>query len=136
MTEYPMNDYGLFISPDMMQRLASVICEGYSESGFEKDPVPFLDEVASELTLDFVSGFTGNTMQVGASGEEYEDPNGFYQHGYLYFLPLMHFPTLFTRAYPSIEHAVIELKSVIGGYLPEDFDYESNLKHIVGTYLG
>ena len=35
-----------------------------------------------------------------------------------------------------MEEIVEELKSKVGEYLPEDFDYRKNIRHISGTYFG
>lgn len=43
---------------------------------------------------------------------------------------------LFKAAYKDMNELIDEFKSDIGEYLPEDFDYRANIRHIVGTYFG
>lgn len=54
----------------------------------------------------------------------------------IYYIQVSSYPTLFKPAYKSMDELIAEFKEKVGEYLPEDFDYRSNIRHIVGTYFG
>ena len=63
------------------------------------------------------------------SGESYSGDQ-------IYYIPVNSYPTSFKPAYENMDALIAEFKEKVGEYLPEDFDYRSNIRHIVGTYFG
>lgn len=52
----------------------------------------------------------------------------------LYYFPLNNYPTLFTKAYNSMDDIINEIKEKADGLLPDDFPIENYIVHITGTY--
>lgn len=59
-----------------------------------------------------------------------------YNEDSIYYIPCKSYPTLFKAAYENMDALIAEFKEKVGEYLPKDFDYRSNIRHIVGTYWG
>lgn len=54
---------------------------------------------------------------------------------FLAYIPLQRLPNLFQAAYSSGKEIIKELKDTMGDILPDDFDYQSFLVEISGTYF-
>ncbi|MBP5462002.1 MAG: hypothetical protein J6Y20_07765 [Lachnospiraceae bacterium] len=136
--DYGVNDYGLLLREDTMKRLASAICKDYTEEEYLEDPYSF-NEVITDSIAEYIFNFTGEAVKIRDNGEDdWMTPNcsEYYDDDFLYYIPLSRYPSLFNAAYTGIGEVVEELKRTAGRYLPSDFDYRSDIRHIIGTYYG
>lgn len=132
MRDYAVDDYGLVLDKEVMKIILSKL---------EIEP---LDEDADlsyilydEGICECIGEFTGEAQRINDDGyfdfsRDYES----YRGDSIAYVPLAKYPTLFKRAYFSMEEIIDEFKSKLGEYLPEDFDYRSRICHICGTYYG
>lgn len=133
MRDYAMEDYGLVLDEDTINDIASQIFEDYTEN----TEVYWGYELYDRGICEYISEFTGEAQEIDDNGTFYwgGDYEG-YSGEALCYVPLTKYPTLFKRAYNSMDEIVDEFKSKLGKYLPEDFDYRSKICHICGTYYG
>ena len=136
MRDYAVNDYGLVLYEDTLKTIASHYCEGYTEEAYEEDEYGFNDELYNNGIVDYISEFTGDVICITDNGtDDWRNADG-YLGDWIYYIPVEKMGTLFEAAYNNIDEMVEEFKEKIGKYLSEDFDYRSNIRHIVGTYYG
>ncbi len=136
MRDYGVADYGLVIEDDAMQVIASKLCTDYSEEDWNDNQTGYEEEVADKCGLDYISQFSGEALYINDRGYTSYKEYTTYSDDPIYYLPL-HFPTLFTPAYDSMEDLIDECKmSDVAKYLPEDFDYRNSVRYVVGTYYG
>ena len=99
------------------------------------------DDIAYGLynkgVCEYISDFTGESICITDDGiiswgADCED----YQSEVIAYVPLSKYPKLFKKAYENIDEIVTELKSNLGEYLPDNFNYRSKIRHISGTYFG
>ena len=135
MRDYGLADYGLILSRDTMKLLASKICDNYSDEAYEEDEYEFNETIVDKVGAEYVGEFTGEARVITVNGydgcDEYD-----YDADVLYYVSCTKYPTLFSKAYSSIDAVIREMREKVGKYLPEDFNYMSNICHIVGTYYG
>lgn len=128
-----VTDYGLVLDDDTIKVIASKVFSDYDESESAYDLGYDLYENG---ICEYISEFTGDiaTLDNGSIywGSEYKE----YNADCIFYVPLSRYPTLFKNPYNNMEEIIDELKSRIGEYLPEDFDYRNNIRHICGTYYG
>jgi hypothetical protein len=130
MRDYAVNDYGVVFTEEMM-------VEAAKKKGIEYDADdPDYYEVADKLGLEYNSEFTGEATRVYSTGEFDYKTSIVFDDDVLYYLPLLKASNLFTPAYSCIGDAVAEVKERVGEFLPHDFNYEENIRNIVGTYYG
>lgn len=136
MMRYGVNDYGLLLSDDTMKYLAAKICDDYSDDEYKEDKHSFNDAVVETIGLEYISEFSGDAVRIAADGSDdwYSENN--FSGDIIYYVPFSHYPNLFNVAYSDMKSIINEMKGKIGKYLSEDFDYRSNIRHIVGTYYG
>lgn len=135
MRDYPVYDYGLILDEEAIKHIAKRIFSDFSEDedifscwGFE---------LYSEGLCEYVANFTGEAQAVNEDGivERGCDHIAYYDEEIVY-VPMDKYPFLFKKAYGSFTDIIKELKGKVGQYLPENFDYRNNIRHIVGTYYG
>ena len=131
MRYYAVDDYGLVLDKETIKTIITNIGVDIVDEDFD-----FSYELYNEGICEYISEFTGEAQAVNDNGyvdwgsecESFSDEN-------IAYVPLT-FPTLFKKAYENMEEIIDELKSKLGKYLPEDFDYRSRIRHICGTYYG
>lgn len=139
MREYAFEDCGMVLNTNHLQMLAKRICADYSDKEWEKSPdsrYEFLDKVSEKLDMQYISGFDGEAIFITDDGHNDCDDSLQYDNDVLYYIPLSNYPTMFKPAYNSIDEIVDELREKLGQFLPQNFDYRNNIRHIVGTYYG
>lgn len=131
MRDYACEDYGLVLSKDVMKLICEkefvdepVEDEGYGEALYEAD------------ICNCMGNFTGEAFYVNDDGADNWGHSQYYNCDSVYYVPVHKYPTLFKTAYKDIDELVAEFRERIGEYLPVDFDYRSNIRHIVGTTWG
>lgn len=122
-----VDDYGLLLGDDAIKYIASQTSEDFSEERFD---------------IKHISEFTGDAIKIndkGMDGWGLEDACESFSGGVIHFIPLDHYPSLSCAdivyaEYENVNEIIDELKQKVGSYLPEDFDYRSNIRHISGIY--
>jgi len=130
--DWAIDDYGLVFDKETMKIVISKL---------DVEPLDEDTDLAyilfDEGICEYISEFTGEARTINDDGyfdwgRDYES----YRGDIIAYVPLTHYPTLFKKAYNDIEEIIDELKSKLGEYLTEDFDYRSRICHICGTYYG
>ena len=123
--------YGFLITDDIARIIAEKVVDKIEESDDCKD-ILFEADICS-----FIPCFTGITVPVGDDGQDVYNMFGLepceeFMCETVYYIPVKFQSTLFKAAYKDMDELVSEFKSKIGKYLPEDFNYRSSIRHIVG----
>lgn len=134
--DYGVDDYGLLLTQDTLEIIASKYCDDYTPEDFKEDTFSFIDELVDAFDLSYMSDFTGEAFKIDDDG--YTEWVGIDSEAYncdlLFYLPLQKYASLFRPSYNSLDEVVDEVKEKLGKYLPADFDYRNNIRHISGTY--
>lgn len=131
MRDYACEDYGLVLDQSAMRYICKTM--------FVDDPVEEGDEgcaLYEAEVCNLFGQFTGEAFGIQENGNDTWDNSTSYSCDEVYYVPLKKCPSLFDTAYKDINEIIEELKEKIGEYLPEDYDYRSNIRHIVGTTFG
>ena len=139
MREYAVYDYGMLLTLDMMKTLAKMHCEDFTEDEFEEDKFAFYEEVENVFggEIEYISDFTGEAKYIEDSGsDEWGSDTEYFNGDYIYYIPINRMASLFQAPYRDMEDMIADFKSRVGKYMPKDFDYRNNLRHIIGTYWG
>ena len=139
MREYAVYDYGLVLTPETMKKLAAKLCEDFTKEDFEDDTFAFYESVEYAFNghIEYVSEFTGEAKYIEDDGTcSWGCDSIFYDSDYLYYIPIGRALSLFKAAYKNMDEMIEDFKERIGTYMPEDFDYRTNMRYIVGTYWG
>lgn len=123
--------YGFLITDDVARIMAKKVVDKITESDDCKD-ILFEANICA-----FISCFTGEAVCIDDNGHDaYNLFNLKTCEEFLcdtvYFIPAKSQSTLFKAAYKDMDELISEFKSEIGKYLPDDFDYRSNIRHIAG----
>lgn len=133
MGDYAVDDYGLLLTEETMKIIASIVCDDFDD--MEEDE--YGEALYDEGICEYISCFTGESTIVTDDGyDEYWKSNERYSGDTIYYISVGLYPTLFKAAYENMDALIAEFRSKLGEYLPEDFDYRANIRHIVGTYWG
>ena len=130
MKTYAFEDYGLVLTDEIMK----TICE----KAFKE---PAEDESFGMALYDAdicscAGNFTGEIFSVLDTGSDNVYGSDDIEDDSVYYVAARKYPTLFNAAYKDMDEMVTEFKEALGKYLPADFDYRSNIKHIIGTTWG
>lgn len=136
MRDYAVDDYGLVLNGNHLQVLAARLCDGYTEKDYDENMYDYCEELIDKLGLQYISDFTGEAMILNDDGSSEYSGSFTYFDDTVFYLALSEYPSLFHAAYSNIDEVVAEVKSSIGKYLPNNFQYRDNIRHIVGTYYG
>lgn len=133
MRDYAVDDYGLLLTEETMRIIASIVCDDFDD--MEEDE--YGDILYDKGICEYIGDFTGEAFCITDIGcHEYRNTGEDYDGDRIYYIPTCSYSTLFKPAYENMDELIAEFKSKLGEYLPEDFDYRSNIRHIVGTYWG
>lgn len=136
MRDYGVNDYGLIVNEETAKLIASKVFKEYTEESYYEDPDYYIDELYEKGFVEYISEFTGESMEVDSEGKSIWDTGETYDSDRIYYVAVWRYSTLFKAAYENMDALVSEIKVRLGEYLPEDFDYRGNIRHIVGSYYG
>lgn len=131
MRTYAYEDYGLVLNEEMIK----MICEKV----FADEPHGEEDDGYALYSTDIcqlAGNFTGELFPLSDNGVDGWDNSEFFDSDTVYYVPMKKYPQLFGTAYNNMNEVVEEFKERLGEYLPEDFNYRSHIKHIVGTTWG
>lgn len=133
MRDYAVDDYGLLLTKETMKIIASIVCDDFDN--MEEDE--YGDALYDEGICEYIGDFSGEAIRITDDGyHEYGNNGESYSGDQIYYVPICSYSTLFKPAYDNIDELIAEFKSKLSEYLPEDFDYRANIRHIVGTYFG
>lgn len=130
MRTYAFEDYGLVLTEETMK----IICEKACEEPAEDESYGM---VLYDMDICACAGnFTGEIFSVLDTGSDDVYGSDNIEDDSVYYVAARKYSTLFKAAYEDIGEMVTEFKEALGKYLPDDFDYRSNIKHIIGTTWG
>lgn len=133
MRDYAVDDYGLLLTEETMKIIASIVCNDFDDM----DEDEYGDALYEEGICEYIGDFTGEAGILFDDGLNDWMSNGeMYDGDRIYYIQVSSYPTIFKAAYENMDALIAEFKEKVGEYLPEDFDYRSNIRHIVGTYFG
>lgn len=133
MRDYAVDDYGLLLTEETMRTIAAIVCDDFDD--IEEDE--YGDALYEEGICEYIGDFTGEAGILLDDGLNDWTRNGeMYNGDRIYYIPVSSYPTIFKAAYENMDALIAEFKEKVGEYLPEDFDYRANIRHIVGTYFG
>lgn len=136
MRDYAVDDYGLVLNTNHLQCLASRVLDDYSEEEWENGRLGIVQELVETLDIECISEFRGEAFVITNVGESDWSNTDIYNGDSIYYISISVYPSLFKQAYSDMDELTLEFKKKIGKYLPDNFDYRSNIRHIVGTYFG
>ena len=133
MRDYAVDDYGLLLTEETMKIIASIVCDDFDDM----EEGEYGDALYDDGICEYIGDFTGEAGLILDDGlNDYIRSGESYSDDQIYYIPVSSYPTLFKPAYENMDALIAEFKEKVGEYLPEDFDYRSNIRHIVGTYWG
>lgn len=133
MREYAVDDYGLLLTEETLKVIASKVCGDFE--GMEE--YEYGDALYEEGVCEYIGDFTGEAVILLDNGlNDWMRNDEIYNEDRIYYIPCKSYPTLFKTAYENMDALIAEFKEKVGEYLPENFNYRSNVRHIVGTYFG
>ena len=133
MRDYAVDDYGLVLDDETMKLIASKVFDDFTDDNDEDWGYVLYDKGLCE----YISEFTGEAQELTDDGAyTWGGDSKDYSCDTICYIPTSKYPTLFKKAYNNMEEIIDELKTKLGKYLTEDFDYRSRIRHISGTYYG
>ena len=133
MRDYAVDDYGLLLTEETMRTIASIVCDDFDD--MEEDE--YGDALYEKGICEYIGDFSGEAIRITDDGyHEYGNNGESYCGDQIFYVPICSYSTLFKPAYENMDELIAEFKQKLGEYLPEDFDYRANIRHIVGTYFG
>lgn len=133
MRDYAVDDYGLLLTEETMKIIASKVCDDFEDI----DEYCYGEALYENGVCEYIGDFTGEAIHITDDGDnDYWKSGESYSSDQIFYINVSSHPTLFKPAYESMDAVIAEFKEKVGKYLPEDFDYRSNIRHIVGTYFG
>lgn len=136
MRDYGVDDYGLIVNTETAKLIASKVFKEYTEESYVEDPEYYIDELYEKGIVEYISEFTGESMEIDDDGRSVWNTGETYDSDRIYYVSVLKYSTLFKAAYENINELVSEFKERLCEYLPADFDYRNNVRHIVGSYYG
>lgn len=134
MRKYAVNDYGMVLDEETMKIIASKVFNSYVDDIEDLENLDYY--LYNKGICDYITDFTGEAQIIRDNGYVLFTDDNIYNADSIAYVSLSKYPTLFKKAYDNMEEIIDELKSKIGEYLTEDFDYRSRIRHICGTYYG
>lgn len=130
---YAVSTYGLVLSEEELHEAAKKFCDTNDE--FQSSNLADLCEweICDELGLECITDFNGEICGIDSKGRDNwsdcDSPSDVYYYG-------LKDPMLAAAAYHNIDEIVNECRAALGGLLPQDFDYRSHIRHIIGVVYG
>lgn len=131
MREYAAEDYGLVLDNEAMRYICNKM--------FKDEPVEEGDESGALYETEVCNlfgEFSGEAFCIRDDGSDTYNGSTNYSCDEVVYVPLKKYPSLFSTAYKDFDEIIDELKEEIGEYLPEDYNYRVNIRHIIGTTFG
>ena len=133
MRDYAVDDYGLLLTEVTIKIIASKVCDDFED--MEEDE--YGDALYEKGICEYIGDFTGEAIYIEDDGtEDWRRSGESYNEDRIYYVNVSKYPSLFKEAYKNMDALIAEFKEKVGDYLPKDFNYRANIRHIVGTYWG
>ena len=133
MRDYAVDEYGLILDSNALKRIASQMFDDFEEENWEQDKYEYVFDMEN---VEYIGEFSGEALKINDSGEtDYRDTI-YYNNDSIFYVCTLKVPSLFHASYKNVQDLISESQDRLGKYLPRDFDYRSNIRHIVGTYYG
>lgn len=133
MRDYAVEDYGLLLTEETMKTIASKVCDDFEDI----DEYCYGEALYEEGICECIGDFTGEAGLITDDGlNDWIKTGDIYNGDQIYYIQCSSYPTMFKAAYENMDALITEFKEKVGEYLPDDFDYRANIRHIVGTYYG
>ena len=133
MRYYAVDDYGLLLTEETMKIIASKVYDDFDD--IEEDE--YGDALYDKGICEYIGDFTGEAGVLLDNGLNDWISNGeMYDGDRIYYIQVSSYPTILKAAYKNMDKLIAEFKEKVGEYLPNDFDYRANIRHIIGTYYG
>ena len=134
---HPVDVYGLLLDDEALESICSKVCPNYTKETYADDPGDFIYQ-AGEHFFNIEYSFTGDALPIDDNGSTSWSyfSGDCYVDDIICYIPLAYNPNYFKPMYHDMDEMISEMKSTIGAYLPDDFDYRYYLRHIIGTYYG
>lgn len=137
MKDYGFDDYGFILTEDVIHILAPQICEDYSEKDWElRGSSYYIEDIYDRVGAGYVCNFTGEIVAVTDDGKDDYSDTIWRGMNNIYYISIRKYPSLFDASYKDMDEILDEFKEVLSKYLPEDYNYRKNFKHIIGSYWG
>ena len=133
MRDYAVDDWGLVFDEDTIKIVAENALEYFDELE-EDDALDY--ELYNAGICEYISEFTGEAILVNENGNVDFNDSIDYSCDTICYVPVTKWPTIFKGAYKDMDDLIADMKERVGEYLPEDYDYRSNVRKITGTYYG
>lgn len=133
MRDYAVDDYGLLLDEKTIKFVASKVFDYWVEDGEVYD---LACDLYDNGICEYIGEFTGEAQEIDGNGCYWGEESKDFDHDMIVYVQASNYPTLFRKAYNNMNELVEEFKKKIGEYLPDDFDYRNNIRHICGTYYG
>ncbi len=121
-----ISEYGLILKPDIIESVVkNAVSDNYSRSLFPG---------CGNNLITLLSSCTGETYPINHIG--YDDWNNVtaYEEDQLCYHCLVLEPCFFETTCKDLESLVAMVKNEFDtAYLPEDFDFRNNIRHVVGV---
>jgi hypothetical protein len=129
MRDYAVDDYGIIIGEDEFAYMS----EHYDGEGDKSCYYDVLEDLA-----EYNGEFTGEAHLINEDGTtDYGGRNTLsFSDDATWYFSIPKWGTLFKVAYNNMDELVQDMKEKYGKYLPPDYDYIKNIRHIIGTYYG
>ena len=131
MRTYSYEDYGLVLNEETIK----MICEKVfadDPHGEEDDGYALYDAGICNI----VGNFTGELFPISDEGRDVWDKSETPDDDTVYYISVKKYPSLFGTAYNNMNELIAEFREILDEYLPNDYDYRANIRHIVGTTFG
>ena len=133
MRYYAVDDYGLLLTEETMKIIASKVYDDFDD--IEEDE--YGDALYDKGICEYIGDFTGEAVILFDNGlNDWMSDGEMYDGDRIYYVQVSSYPTIFKAAYENMDALIAEFKEKVGEYLPNDFDYRANIRHIIGTYYG
>lgn len=131
MRDYAYEDYGLVLNEETIKMICEKVFADDLHDGEDGGYALYEAEICQ-----IANNFTGELYPITDEGKDNWDRSETPDDDSIFYIPVEKYPSLFKTAYNNMDELVAEFKKALGEYLPADFDYRSNIRHIVGTTWG
>lgn len=131
MRDYAYVDYGLVLDKKTIKHMYDKVFDTPEEYEEDMGYALYVKGI-----VEYTGEFTGEAMRIDDNGNDAWRDTTVYSADVIYYVPLGKYPSLFEANYKDINEIVEEFKFKVGEYMPEDYDYRSNIRHIIGTTWG
>lgn len=130
---YAVSTYGCVLSEEELRTAAKRFYETDDELKTSNWEDLSSWEICEEFGLECITEFEGEVCYVDEDGVDdwsiCDSPSDVYYFG-------LRDPRLIGSAYKNSNEIVDECRAALGRLLPQDFDYRSHIRHIIGVIYG